>query len=67
MSEKHFEAISWCIENGIKVYVNPTKKGLSVQINDNGQILQSPETYTKKQADLKVWALYLYLYETKSD
>jgi hypothetical protein len=67
MTEKHFEAISWCIENGIKVYVNPTKKGLSVQINDNGQIVQSPETYTKKQADLKVWALYLYLYETKSD
>ena len=67
MSEKHFEAISWCIENGIKVYVNPTKKGLSVQINDNGQLIQSPETYTKKQADLKVWALYLYLYETKSD
>ena len=67
MTEKHFEAISRCIENGIKVYVNPTKKGLSVQINDNGQIVQSPETYTKKQADLKVWALYLYLYETKSD
>ena len=67
MTKKHFEAISWCIENGIKVYVNPTKKGLSVQINDNGQIVQSPETYTKKQADLKVWALYLYLYETKSD
>lgn len=67
MTEKHFEAISWCIENGIKVYVNPTKKGLSVQINDNGQIVQSPETYTKKEANLKVWALYLYLYETKSD
>jgi hypothetical protein len=66
MTDKHFEALSWCIENGIKVYVNPTKKGLHVQINDNGQLIQSPETYTKKEADLKVWALYLYLYETKS-
>ena len=55
MTDKHFKALSWC-----------EKKGLHLQINDNGKIVQSPDTYTKKQADLKVWALYLYLYETKS-
>lgn len=65
MTDKHFEAISWCHRNGVKVYVHPTKKGLYVQINDNGHVQQSPKTYTKKQANLQVWALYLYIYETK--
>jgi len=60
---KHRIAIQWCIKNNIKVYVNPTKRGLKVEINDRGKRIISPQTYSKTEANNKCWELYLYIYK----
>ena len=60
---KHRIAIQWCIKNDIKVYVNPTKRGLKVEINNRGKRIISPQTYTKTEANNKCWELYLYIYK----
>ena len=63
MTKKHYKAIQFCINNNIYVSAYPTKIGTKVEINNNGKIFISPNTYSKKQLDLKIWELYLYLYD----
>ncbi|QDP54263.1 MAG: hypothetical protein Unbinned5434contig1000_10 [Prokaryotic dsDNA virus sp.] len=60
---EHRIAIQWCLKNDIKVYVNPTKRGLKVIINDRGKKIISPQYYTKNDANNKCWELYLYIYK----
>jgi len=62
VTEQHQKAMQWCITNNIKVGVKPTKKGLKVEINNNGSINVSPNIYDNVEACNKVWELYLYLY-----
>ena len=62
-TDKHRIAIQWCIKNDIKVYVNPTKRGLKVEINNRGKKIISPQYYTKNDANNKCWELYLYIYK----
>ena len=62
VTDQHQKAIKWCINNNIKVGVKPTKKGLKVEINNNGTETVSPNIYNNVEACNKVWELYLYLY-----
>ncbi|WP_288955961.1 hypothetical protein [uncultured Polaribacter sp.] len=62
VTDKHKKAMQWCINNNIKVGVKPTKKGLKVEINNNGSVKVSPNIYNNVDACNKVWELYLYLY-----
>lgn len=62
-TEDHQKAMQWCINNNIKVGVKPTKKGLKVEINDNGKVKVSPNIYDNSEAVNKCWELYLYIYK----
>ena len=62
-SDDHRKAMQWCINNNIKVGVLPTKKGLKVEINENGDKKISPKIYTQLEAQKKVIELYLYIYK----
>lgn len=61
--DDHRKAMQWCIKNNITVGVLPTKKGLKVEINENGDNKVSPKIYTQEEAQKKVIELYLYIYK----
>jgi len=62
-TDQHRKAMKWCINNNITVGVLPTKKGLKVEINENGDKKISPKIYTQEEAQKKVIELYLYIYK----
>ena len=62
-TDEHRSAMQWCINNNITVGVLPTKKGLKVEINENGDNKISPKIYTQEEAQKKVIELYLYIYK----
>ena len=56
--------MQWCINNNITVGVLPTKKGLKVEINENGDNKISPKIYIlQEELQKKVIELYLYIYK----
>ena len=60
-----YDAFQWCIENGIKIYCLPVKRGESlceIEINDNGNFTLSGKKYKKTEVHMKVWELYCYYY-----
>jgi hypothetical protein len=62
-----YDAISWCIKNGIKVYAVPMNaKNYFVEVDNNGNITRSPKTYNKKEWSDKVYDIYLYYYKKYS-
>ena len=63
MTKKHYKAIQWCINNNIYVSAYPTTIGTKVEIKNNNKTFISPMTYSKKELHLKIWELYLYLYD----
>ena len=47
--ENYLKAISYCMDNGIKIYPVPkSRKEYYLEVNDNGQIIRSPEAYNLK-------------------
>jgi len=62
-TDQHRKAMQWCIKNNVTVGVLPTKKGLKVEINENGDKKISPKIYTQEEAQKKVIELYLYIYK----
>jgi hypothetical protein len=62
-TDEHRKAMQWCIKNNVTVGVLPTKKGLKVEINENGDKKVSPKIYTQEEAQKKVIELYLYIYK----
>ena len=52
----------WCLNNNIKVAVLPTRSGLKIEVNKNGHVTLSPDTYENYAAQNKCWELYLYIY-----
>ncbi len=67
---KYLKAQSWCLKNNIKVYIVPIKdsNAVFVEIYDDGELIRSPHTYTaQKEASSKIWDLYLYLYNKKTN
>jgi len=66
MGNKYLDAQSWCLKNGIKIYIVPirNRKECYVELNDNGKITKSPITYKNQSiASDKIWDLFLHLYE----
>jgi len=61
----YLKAQSWCLDKNIKIYIVPVqyKKECYIEVNDNGLITKSPQTYkNQKIGSDKIWDLYLYLY-----
>ena len=52
--ENYLKAISYCMDNNIKKYY--------LEVNDNGQIIRSPEAYNLKQWSDKIVELYTFYY-----
>jgi len=44
---KYLEAKSWCLSQGIKIYIVPIqyRKDVYVEVDNNGKITRSPKTY----------------------
>ena len=64
-SDFQYDAFQWCVENGIKIYCLPMKKGddlYEIEIYDNGKFIRSGKKYKKDQVDSKIWELYCYYY-----
>lgn len=63
---RHLVAKSWCLEQGIKIYIVPirNKKECYIEIDNNGKITRSPKTYENQSiASEKIWELNIYLFE----
>lgn len=63
---RHLVAKSWCLEQGIKIYIVPirNKKECYIEIDNNGKITRSPKTYKNQSiASEKIWELNIYLFE----
>lgn len=66
MGNKYFDAQSWCLKNGIKIYIVPirNRKSCYIEVNDNGKLTKSPIIYKNQSiASDKIWELYLHLYD----
>lgn len=56
--------MSWCHNNGIKIYPIPDKNGeYSLEINNNGTIIRSPKKYSKTEWVSKTWELYCHYFD----
>ncbi|QDP47666.1 MAG: hypothetical protein Tp123DCM300541_21 [Prokaryotic dsDNA virus sp.] len=67
MGNKYFDAQSWCLKQGIKIYIVPmrNRKECFIEVDDNGKITKSPNTYKNQSiASDKIWDLYLHMYKT---
>ena len=51
-TDQHRKAMQWCIKNNVTVGVLPTKKGLKVEINENGD-KKYRQKYTHKRKHKK--------------
>ena len=63
---RHLVAKSWCLEQGIKIYIVPirNKKECYIEIDNNGKITRSPKTYKNQSvASEKIWELNIFLFE----
>ena len=59
----YLKAISYCIDNGIKIYAVPkTQREYYVEVNDNGKIIRSPEAYKLNEWSDKIVELYTFYY-----
>tara|TARA_S200002703_G_scaffold69333_1_gene60169 strand:+ start:78 stop:290 length:213 start_codon:yes stop_codon:yes gene_type:complete len=64
---KYLEAKSWCLSQGIKIYIVPIqyRKDVYVEVDNNGKITRSPKTYpNQKKASEVIWDLNLHIYES---
>jgi len=63
MTKKHYKAIQWCFGNDIFVSPMPRKSGIYIEIKEKNKKIISPNHYSQKELQKKIWELYLYLYE----
>ena len=62
-SEDMRDCMSYCLANGIKIYMlGAINNEHKIQINNNGKITTSPEAYSITSATDKVWELYCHFY-----
>jgi len=62
-SEDMAECMSWCLKNGIKIYMlGSVKDEHKVEINNNGKVTTSPESYSITDATDKIWETYCFMY-----
>ena len=63
---KYLDAKSWCLSQGIKIYIVPIqyRKDVYVEVDNNGKITRSPKTYPNQSiASEVIWDLNLHIYE----
>ena len=63
---KYLEAKSWCLSQGIKIYIVPIqyRKDVYVEVDNNGKITRSPKTYKNQSiASEVIWDINLHIYE----
>ena len=61
--KNYLRHISFCIDNNIKIYAVPkNQREYYVEVNDNGQIIRSPDAYGLKQWSDKIIELYTFYY-----
>lgn len=63
---KYLEAKSWCLANGIKIYIVPIqyRSDVYIEVDNNGKITRSPKTYpNQKKASEVIWDINLHIYE----
>ena len=65
---KYMKAQSWCLENNMKIYIEPISKGrkpnIRIVINNKGKIIKGEKIYTQDNKVSKViYNLYLHLYD----
>tara|TARA_R100000742_G_C4251940_1_gene70175 strand:- start:595 stop:801 length:207 start_codon:yes stop_codon:yes gene_type:complete len=63
MTKKHYIAIQWCFANKIYVSPLPKKSGIYIEIKEKNKRIISPQHYSQKKLQNKIWELYLYLYQ----
>ena len=62
-SENMHSCKSWCLSNGIKIYILGSMSNQhKVEVNNNGKLTTSPEEYSIVDATDKVWELYCHFY-----
>ena len=65
-SEDMRDCMSYCLANGIKIYMlGAINNEHKIQINNNGKITTSPEAYSITSATDKVWELYCHFYRIR--
>ena len=65
-SEEEWEAVKWCLENGIKIsplHVGIGSSSYYVDIDNNGNRNHSSDTYNEYDAMRKVYEYYLWYYK----
>jgi len=61
VTEKHLKAMSWCLDNDIKVYPKKSKGGFKLICVRNGQGYQSGIVYKENEYQQRIWDFYVYL------
>ena len=65
-SEDMASCMSYCLANGIKIYMlGSVKDEHKIQVNNNGKITTSPEVYSITEATDKIWELYCHFYKIR--
>ena len=61
--EQEYKHMSWCIKNGIKIYIEPLDwRRVKIVINNNGKISRSEETFNqiKRKPKDPLWWIEIY-------
>ena len=62
---ENLKAKSWCLANGIKIYIVPIqyRKECYIEVDNNGKITRSPKKYKNQNiASEKIWELNYHFY-----
>lgn len=57
-------AIGFCLDKGIKVYCVPkSQTEFYIEVDNNGNITRSPDTYGPKEWSEKIYEIYVHYYK----
>ena len=59
------KAVSWCMNNGYKLYPKPIDKNYIIILEYKGVKAESEKIYTKNNWSDKIWQTYEHIYKTK--
>ena len=63
-TKEHFDAMSWCLKNGIKVSPVPEDwDEISLIIESGGDKVVSPKTYKNHELSKPVYEIYKHYYD----
>ena len=65
VTKYNLDAVSWCINNGYKLYPKPIGKNFIIILEYKGVKAESEKIYTKTNWSDKIWQTYEHIYKTK--